>query len=108
MDKKTRIRIKYDHDVNRLSYRNLGHKYGISHTTIYGMLNPKGKKQQKVKEPLEETQSGEYPLTDDLKRLKKELREARLMIELQDLMIEIASKELGVDLRKKHGTRQSK
>lgn len=44
---------------------------------------------------------------DDINSLKEELRKARLKIELQDLMIDISSKELGVDLRKKHGTRQS-
>jgi hypothetical protein len=47
-------------------------------------------------------------LPDDINILKEELRKARLMIELQDLMLDISSKELGIDLRKKHGTRQSK
>ena len=50
----------------------------------------------------------EDPLPDDTKMLKAKLREALLIIELQDNMITIASKELGVDLRKKHVTRQSK
>ena len=47
-------------------------------------------------------------LPDDINVLKEELRKARLKIELQDLMIDISSKELGIDLRKKHGTRRSK
>jgi len=34
-------------------------------------------------------------LPDDVKALKEELRKAKLNIELQDLMIDIASKELG-------------
>ena len=50
----------------------------------------------------------ELPVPDDINLLKEELRQARLLIELQDLMLDISSKELGIDLRKKHGTRQSK
>lgn len=46
-------------------------------------------------------------LPEDVNMLKEELRKAKLKIELQDLMIDIASKELGVDIRKKSGTRRS-
>ena len=95
--------------VNGLSYRRLGTKYGIGHTTIYGMLKRKAKRAAKAKE-IQQTKKvvAEEPLPDDLETLKRALREARLTIELQDMMIDIAGKELGVDLRKKHGTRQSK
>jgi transposase len=108
MDKKTKIRIRYDHEGNGLSYRTLGEKYGIGHTTIYAMLNPKAKKPQKTKVVPGQVQAEEDLLPDDIKTLKAKLREALLIIELQDNMLTIASKELGVDLRKKHGTRQSK
>jgi hypothetical protein len=108
MDKKTKIRIKYDHETNELSYRNLGEKYGISHTTIYAMLNPKSKAAHKTQVRRFQVQTEEAMLPDDVKTLKTKLREALLIIELQDNMITIASEELGVDLRKKHVTRQSK
>lgn len=108
MDKKTKVRIRYDHETNGLSYRTLGEKYGIGHTTIYAMLNPKPKKPQKTKAIRQQGEADEAPLPDDIKTLKAKLREALLIIELQDNMINIASKELGVDLRKKHVTRQSK
>ena len=109
MDSKTEAQIGYDHAVNGLSYRNLGTKYGIGHTTIYGMLKRKAKRPVKATEIQQiEQVAAEEPLPDDLKTLKQALREARLIIELQDMMIDIAGKELGVDLRKKHGTRQSK
>jgi transposase len=103
MDKKTKILIRYDHQVTGLSYRTLGEKYGIGHTTIYAMLNPKPKELQKPKKQAEEA-----ALPEDVKTLQAQLREARLMIELQDNMLDIASKELGIDLRKKRGTRQPK
>lgn len=108
MDKKTKIRIKYDRETNGLSYRILGEKYGIGHTTIYGMLNPKPKKPKKTKAGRGQVQTAEDQLPDDIKALKAKLREALLIIELQDNMINIASTELGVDLRKKHVTRRSK
>jgi transposase len=108
MDKKTEIGIRYDHEANGLSYRTLGKKYGIGHTTIYAMLNSKAKKPQKTSVSREQGQAEEELLPDDIKTLKVKLREALLIIELQDNMLTIASKELGVDLRKKHDTRQSK
>jgi transposase len=108
MDQKTKIRIRYDHETNGLSYRTLGEKYGIGHTTIYAMLNPKPKKAQKTKAVGQRGEPEEAALPEDIKTLKAKLREALLIIELQDTMINIASKELGVDLRKKHVTRQSR
>jgi|ERR1700679_2648731 hypothetical protein len=105
MDKKVAAQIIHDHSVHGLSYRSLGKKYKMPHVRIYRLLMGKQKKQQQIK-VLELIDEGLLP--DDIDLLKEELRKARLKIELQDLMIDISSKELGIDLRKKHGTRQSK
>jgi len=105
MDRKTAAQIIEDYTVHGLSYRKLGKKYDIPHVTIYRMLMGKPKKE--VKLPVLEIAEADS-LPDDIQLLKAELRKARLKIELQDLMIDISSKELGIDLRKKHGTRQSK
>lgn len=69
------------------------------------MLMGKQKKQGQPR-ALEVAEADSLP--DDVTVLKEELRKARLKIELQDLMLDISSKELGIDLRKKHGTRRSK
>jgi transposase len=107
MEQEKVLQIIYDHAVNGISYRNLGKKYGIGHTRIYRIIMSKYKAQVKPKEvPLSNMEPA--ALSEDVKTLKEELRKARLKIELQDLMIDITSKELGFDLRKKHGTRQSK
>jgi transposase len=105
MDKKTVAQIIQDRAVHGLSYRSLAKKYNFAHSSIYYMLKKKPKKEAKL--PALEIAPAES-LTDDINILKEELRKARLMIELQDLMLDISSKELGIDLRKKHGTRQSK
>ena len=107
MDEKTAEAIISDRILLGLNYRALEKKYGISRTQIHRMVISKQKKQEKqVKNqalPLEDP-----GLPEDVKTLREELRKAHLKIELQDLMIDISSKELGIDLRKKHGTRRSK
>ena|SRR5258708_712734 len=102
MDKKKEAQIVNDYTANRGSYRMLGKKYGVSHLRIYRLMMLNKKNQQQAKEI---KAAEEDPLPDDVKTLKEELRKARLKIELQDLIIDISSKELGVDLRKKHGAR---
>lgn len=105
MDKKTAAQIIADRMVHGLSYRSLGKKYNLPSSSIHYMLMKKAEKQ--VDLPVLKIAEAES-LPDDINVLKEELRKARLKIELQDLMIDISSKELGIDLRKKHGTRRSK
>ncbi len=103
MDKKQAAQIIRDHQVLGMSCRTLGKKYGISHTRIYRMIKSNQKKQpgQKPEGLPEEA------MPDDIKSLKEALRKERLKTELLNAVIDIASKELGVDIRKKSGTRQS-
>lgn len=98
--------ILYDHNVGGLSYRNLAEKYGINRNEVHRIVMSKHNKPKKAREIVRVVRK-ELPIPDDIDLLKKELREARLTIELQDFMLDISSKELGIDLRKKHGTRQS-
>ena len=107
MDEKIAKLILEDRNLGGLSYRTLAAKYGISLTQIHRMVMSKQNKQKKPAVIRVEV-AEELALPDDIKLLKEELRKARLKIELQDLMIDISSKELGIDLRKKHGTRQSR
>ena len=107
MDEKIALAILYDHNITGLSYRSLASKYGIERTKIHRMVMSKQKKEKKLVK-IKAVELEDPTLPDDVKILKEELRKARLKIELQDLMIDISSKELGIDLRKKHGTRRSK
>lgn len=93
-------RVVSDHKIG-LSYRNLGSKYGIGASTAYGIVM-----KQKKKDRTSDT--GDSSLSDkpeDIAALKAALRDERLRNELLNTMIDIASKELGVDIRKKSGTR---
>lgn len=99
--------IAKDRFLNGLSYRTLGKKYKIGTSAVYRIIMSNQRNQEKPPLQVAETSAPE-PLPDDVERLKEALRKAHLKIELQDLMLDISSKELGLDLRKKHGTRQSK
>lgn len=104
MDKKTVAQIIYDYEVLGLSYRSLGKKYGVGHSRIYRMIKSNQKKQAKSKA---EKVIQEEDLPDDIVVLKEALRKEKLKNELLNAVIDVASKELGVDIRKKSGTRQS-
>jgi hypothetical protein len=97
MDRKKAAQIINDRNVQQLSYRSLARRYEVPLATIYRMIN------SKPEEALPEDDS----LPDDVKSLKEALRKERLKNELLNTVIDIASKELGVDIRKKSGTRQS-
>jgi hypothetical protein len=107
MEYKNVSAILYDHNEGGLGYRILAEKYGITREEVHRIVMSKHNKGKKGKAIVVMAKK-ELGLPDDIDLLKKELREARLKIELQDFMLDISSKELGIDLRKKHGTRQSK
>ena len=107
MDNKKAVMIIHDREENGLSYRKLGKKYGMDPMIIHRLIMSNKRKQEAQNEQAI-TPADISGLPDDIKLLKEELRKAKLKIELQDLMIDIASKELGVDIRKKSGARQSK
>ena len=105
MTKKQAIIILKEREDKGTSYRTLGLKYGVSHVSIHRLIMSNRKKEESEKEVLSESSAETLP--DDIAFLKEELRRAKIKLELQDLMIDIASKELGVDIRKKSGTRRS-
>jgi hypothetical protein len=102
MDKKQTALLIREYETGRVGYRTLSKKYGVS----LGFISKKIRlEKEKLKPIVVVVKEDELP--DDVKILKEEIRKLRLQVELQDIMIEIAGKELGVDLRKKRGARQS-
>ncbi len=106
MDKKQALAIILDRETSGLAYRSLAEKYGTNFMAVYRIINSKEKGEVKPTETAVSPAAGEA-MPEDVKVLQEELRKARLKIALQDLVIDISSKELGIDLRKKRGTRQS-
>lgn len=93
--------LYHDHEVLGLSFSSLASKYGISRSRSYRMVNKHKPKRTPARAASEE-------LPDDVATLQALLRKEQLKNELLNNMIDIASKELDVDIRKKSGTRQSK
>lgn len=92
------------------SYRFLGKKHDIAFKSIQRwVMNYKGKNKSKSKkEP-----SADYllspaspPLPTDVKQLQEDLRKARLHNELLNAIIDIAEKDLKIDIRKKSGAKR--
>jgi Mor family transcriptional regulator len=96
--------ILRDREELGLSIRSLGNKYGMSRSRIHRMVL-KGKGELKSTAIKEEKGLEELP--NDVTFLKAMLRKEQLKNELLNNVIEVASKELGIDIRKKRGTRQS-
>jgi transposase-like protein len=84
-----------------ISYRDLGKKYGVSHTTIAKWIEA-----VLVKERLEKP-GGLIQQTPALVVLQKELRAAQLRNKLLEAMLDIGKEKYGIDLRKKSGPKQS-
>lgn len=93
--------IRQDRELGGLSFRSLASKHGIPASTIHKMLS---------KKEAEEPEDAGSSRTDqsEIAQLKAQLRKEQLKNELLNNMLDIASKELGVDIRKKSGTRRSK
>ena len=106
MDKKRRCQVIHDYEEKGISYRRLGKKYGVATTTIFRILDSK-RKEDKLRAEQQPSKASEGILPGDEKSLRERLRKLELENELLNSMLDISSRELGIDLRKKHGTRRS-
>jgi len=106
MDKKSTIEIIHDYEIKGVSYRTLGKKYGVGSTTIFRILESKRKRDKLLGEQTASKAEADIPPGDEAS-LRARLRKLELENELLHSMLDISSKELGIDLRKKHGTRRS-
>lgn len=103
MDKKKAALLLHDHYVKGESYRTLCKRYGVSLGTVHNMLKKSQDGNAGLAEP--DIKVEESGMPDEVRLLKEALRVERLKNELLNAVIDVSSKELGIDLRKKHGTR---
>jgi transposase-like protein len=91
------------------TYRFLGQKHNVDFRVLHSwVMKFKGKK--KLKEKVEHlvskpSSTDEPPLPADVRVLQEELRKARLHNELLNTIIDIAEKDIKVDIRKKSGAK---
>jgi transposase len=87
-----------------VSLRKLARKYGVNHRVIHGWVK---EFRDEGKESFVEIDKGyTKEQVAEIKRLRKELEDARLKNELLNAMIDIAEEQMGVEIRKKRGARQ--
>ena len=92
--------------LGKISYRNLGKKYGIDFRLIHSwVMKFQGKPVRKSIKPSTKNKVLNEPLPTNVKLLQEELRKAKLHNELLTTMIDIAEKQLNISIRKKSGTK---
>ncbi len=103
-DPALKIAIAQEYFTSDLGYTKLAHKYGLpgQATVRYFVIWYKKKYPEGLvaDSTIVENQSD--------KQLSQETKEANLKVIALQMLIENASKELGIDLVKKYGTKQSK
>ena len=97
--------IIMEYFAGNLSLRQIARKYALNHKTIHHwIMKHEGKKPSKKADP--EPEGEETKLPTDIKQLQEELRKAKLQNKLLNAIIDIAERELKVDIRKKSGTKR--
>ena len=81
------------------TFKALSLKYGVNGRTIQTWVRA-----FRVNNPMQVITSTE---PNDIKKLKKQLEDAKLKNELLEEMLRLSEEQTGLDLRKKYGTKQS-
>lgn len=110
--RKRREAVVAEYLAGEVTYRELEAKYGYGASTIYRWVKEAEREEliRDGRKPISRDavlgiKSEEDP-REEIKRLRKELREAQLHTKLLNAMIDIAEEDMGVDIRKKPGSGQ--
>lgn len=85
-----------------ISLRKLGRKYGVNHRMIHRWVQEFQSEGARVEKDVRYTREQ----VTEIKRLRRELEDARLKNELLTAMIDIAEEQMGIEIRKKRGARR--
>jgi len=104
--------VRRDYLSGNCTYRNLAERYGCSASTIHRLVMGNNKKKTnrratRVEGWVQKTSGADQVMPTEVNELQEELRMARLKIELLEAMIDIADEQMGANIRKKAGARQS-
>lgn len=81
------------------SLRFLSQKYGVSRATLHRWVQEHGKVPRGAKVPEKKA------MPEEVKKLQQELREARLEALIYKTMVDVAERDLGIQIRKKRGAK---
>jgi len=106
-----KIALAREYLTSNLGYKTLAKKYGLEkHHTLIHFVKWYKKNYTDAGEPIQQQAQAVVaakPRSGDDKQLTKQLKEADLKIAGLEMLIENAQKELGIDIVKKSGTKQS-
>ena len=86
------------------SLRKLARKHGVNHREIHRWVVEFRDKAEGSRVETDKRYTREQ--VAEIKRLRKELEDARLKNELLNAMIDIAEEQMGIEIRKKRGARR--
>lgn len=103
-----KITVAREYLQGDLGYGTLGSKYGLSAETVRSMvLWYKKHYDQQMATHREPEAPQPQAMSATERELQRQLKEAQLKITGLEMLIEVAREELGIDIRKKPGTKQS-
>lgn len=105
----TEVQVVKEYLLGEISIRSLGSKYGYAASTIHKWVM-KDRSQSRKHEKLVASKIAlrkKEDMPDDVKELQEELRITRIRLQLMEAMVDIADEQLGTQIRKKVGARQS-
>jgi transposase-like protein len=109
--RRIRSEIVAEYLAGDVSYRELEDRYGVSRSTMNRWVKEfesgKGPERTAIKRAVAGTAAVRKTLPTDVRKLQRELEEARLHNKLLETMIDIAEEQMGVQIRKKAGARRS-
>lgn len=105
LEKKEAIIAEYL--LEKSTYRSLGEKHGIDFRVIHSwVVNFTGKPEKSMKTEPKELVLPVVEIPTEVGQLREELRKEKLRTELLNAMIDIAEKDLKINIRKKSGTKR--
>ena len=105
MDKKVdKEEVLAEYLKGGISLRGLARKYGVNHRQIHRWVKEFRDEGDGAQVAKDARYTGEQ--VAEIKRLRKELEDAKLKNELLVAMIDIAEEQMGIDIRKKRGAKR--
>ena len=108
--RKIRLEAVAEYIAGGTTYRELGRQYAVGATTVRLWVmehkSGKGPDQEAIDRVAGVLETREGSMPEDVGRLKRELREARLHAKLLEAMIDIAEERMGIVIRKKSGAKR--
>lgn len=104
-EEKSRREVVEEYLAGGVSLRELGSRYGIKRTTLHRWVKAQERGEGEAGVVSNRAEALEA-MPKDVRRLQRELYEARLHWKLLEAMIEIAEEQFEIPIRKKSGARR--